>query len=97
MKILNKTKQFFIGMAVMVGIAMSIVTFSPEKEPMAFAQEGSCPLGEITVNVEVLCWTVDAVNFVIDNELFSILSQEDLRDAVKHYRFYQLVISELNQ
>jgi len=54
-----------------------------------------CPVGDAVIDTDVFCWAVNAVDFVIDNNLFSVLNSEDLRDAVKHYRFYQLVMSEL--
>ncbi len=76
-------------------LAFSFSFLAPAGQPRAYAQD-SCVIGEATLNYDVLCWAADAVNFVITNNLFSIFDAEDLRDAVKHYRFYKLVMSELN-
>jgi len=54
-----------------------------------------CPSAPIVNQVgEVPCWAVEAANWVIENELFSILDDEDLRDAVKFYRTYQLIMGQ---
>ncbi|MBN2087527.1 N-acetylmuramoyl-L-alanine amidase [Candidatus Peregrinibacteria bacterium] len=36
-------------------------------------------------------WATDAVSFVLKNRLFEIKSKDDVRDAVKFYRFYQII------
>ncbi len=58
-------------------------------------EDQQCEIGEFTINTDVLCWATNAASWAIDNQLFSILDAEDLRDAVKHYRFYQLIMSEM--
>lgn len=84
--------------AIAVFAVALIISGSHQEAPsMAQEQQGEvCEMGDIVLDTPVVCWAVDAVNFVIDNELFSVLTQDDVRDAVKHYRFYQLVVSELN-
>lgn len=44
-----------------------------------------------TVFVPVPEWALDAVKFVNDHQLFVIRTDDDVRDAVKFYRFYQLI------
>lgn len=36
-------------------------------------------------------WAMEAVRFVTDHQLFEVKNDEDIRDAVKFYRFYQLI------
>jgi len=56
---------------------------------------GECSVAPAINQVgEVPCWAVDAVNFVIQNELFSVLNEEDVRDAVKFHRLYQLIMGQ---
>jgi uncharacterized repeat protein (TIGR01451 family) len=51
-----------------------------------------CPPGEIVIKEKnIPCWAEDAVQWVIENRLFSIENKDDVRDAVKFYRFYQLL------
>lgn len=38
-------------------------------------------------------WAQEAVDFVVTHKLFKITSAEDIRDAIKFYRFYLLIIS----
>jgi hypothetical protein len=55
------------------------------------------PLDEISAPVwglPVPTWAQEAVNFVVKNGLFEIQTQDDIRDAVKFYRFYQLIDKE---
>ncbi len=46
------------------------------------------------VVIKVPHWAKEAVEFVTKNNLFEIRSKNDLRDAVKFYRFYQLIDKE---
>ncbi len=39
-------------------------------------------------------WASDAVSFVLKHRLFEIRTDDDVRDAVKFYRFYQIVKNE---
>lgn len=39
-------------------------------------------------------WASDAVSFVLKHRLFEIRTDNDVRDAVKFYRFYQIVKNE---
>lgn len=77
-----------------IGITLGLHIPKEKKEP-AKAQE-QCELGEAVLNTPVFCWALDAVDFVIQNQLFSVLDEEDMRDAVKHYRFYRMVMDEMN-
>ncbi len=95
MKIKFNPKKWVAQAVIIVILGFSISLLTPA-QPVAYAQD-ECTIGEATLDIDVLCWAVDAANFVITNNLFSIFDAEDLRDAVKHYRFYQLVISELSQ
>jgi hypothetical protein len=52
----------------------------------------ACPDTPTVLGIEVPCWAVDAVNFVMENELFSIRTDKDIRDAVKYYRLYNLIM-----
>ncbi|MBU0577190.1 peptidoglycan recognition protein family protein [Patescibacteria group bacterium] len=45
---------------------------------------------EVTVPI----WAVEAIAFVKQHQLFEIRSAEDVRDAVKFYRFYKLIRNE---
>lgn len=36
-------------------------------------------------------WAMEAVKFVVNHQLFDIKNEEDIREAVKFYRFYQLI------
>jgi hypothetical protein len=47
------------------------------------------------VLIQVPDWAAEAVNFVARNRLFKIRRAEDVRDAVKYYRFYNLIKKEL--
>ena len=49
--------------------------------------------GEVLIPI----WATDAVSFVLKHRLFEIRSQEDIRDAVKFYRFYQVIKNEPQQ
>lgn len=53
------------------------------------------PDSDEMVFVPVPEWAQEAVDFVATHKLFKITSAEDIRDAIKFYRFYQLVISNL--
>ncbi len=89
--------QSLAAALIIVVFGLSLGFYIPNEPNMEVrAQSTSCEIGDFTTNTEVLCWAADAASFVMDNELFSILNPEDLRDAVKHYRFYQLMASELN-
>ncbi len=46
---------------------------------------------EEMVLIEVPDWTREAVDFVATHKLFKIKEAEDVRDAVKFYRFYKLI------
>jgi len=85
-----------VAVIITLGFALGF-RMPKEKEVPVQAQSGGCEIGDVVLDTDVFCWAVDAVNFVIQNELFSVLNPEDTRDAVKHYRFYRLVMSELNQ
>jgi hypothetical protein len=39
-------------------------------------------------------WAADAVRFVNEHELFLIKTDDDIRDAVKFYRFYQMLMNQ---
>ena len=68
---------------------VSVVFPLSESEP---PEEPSCPIDPITNFVDdIPCWAQTAVDWVIENELFSILDEEDVRDAVKFYRFFLLL------
>ena len=84
-----------LTLVVAIALGFLLVLQTPHEKSVVQAQENACEIGDVTIGIDVLCWAVDAVNFTINNQLFSILDQEDLRDAVKHYRFYNLVMSEL--
>ncbi|MBU1017743.1 peptidoglycan recognition protein family protein [Patescibacteria group bacterium] len=43
------------------------------------------------VFIPVPAWAQEAVDFVVTHRLFKITSSEDIRDAVKFYRFYLLI------
>lgn len=43
------------------------------------------------VFIPVPAWAQEAVDFVVTHRLFKITSAEDIRDAVKFYRFYLLI------
>ena len=88
----NSIKKPFLALTAIVVISISVLTFSSQTEVKA--QEG-CVIGDFTIQTDLLCWATDAASWAVNNELFSILDARDLRDAVKHYRFYQLVMSEL--
>jgi hypothetical protein len=47
------------------------------------------PMG--TSYVAVPEWAMEAVKFVTEHQLFAVKNDEDIRDAVKFYRFYQLI------
>ncbi len=47
------------------------------------------------VLIQVPDWSIEAVNFVARNKLFKIRCAEDVRDAVKYYRFYNLLKKEI--
>ncbi|MBI5422056.1 N-acetylmuramoyl-L-alanine amidase [Candidatus Peregrinibacteria bacterium] len=38
-------------------------------------------------------WAMEAVRFVTDHQLFEVKNDDDIRDAVKFHRFYQLIQS----
>jgi hypothetical protein len=91
----DKFKSFtkpILALTAVVVISLSVLTFSSQTEVKA--QEG-CVIGDFTIQTDLLCWATEAANWAVNNQLFSILDAKDLRDAVKHYRFYQLVMSEL--
>lgn len=46
---------------------------------------------EEMVLIEVPDWAQEAVDFVAKHKLFKVRCAEDVRDAVKFYRFYQLI------
>ncbi len=57
----------------------------------------SAPVPEPTSStnyVHVPAWATEAVKFVTDHQLFTVKNDEDIRDAVKFYRFYQLIKSQ---
>ena len=78
-----------------IAFSLSLIVGFSNKSQSVQAQEGECVIGDITIEIDVFCWAVDAVSFTVSNGLFSILDQEDMRDAVKHYRFYNLIMNEL--
>jgi hypothetical protein len=41
--------------------------------------------------VPVPDWAMEAVKFVTDHQLFAVKNDDDIREAVKFYRFYQLI------
>lgn len=49
------------------------------------------PLSDEMVFVPVPDWAQEAVDFVVTHKLFKISSTEDIRDAIKFYRFYLLI------
>ena len=51
------------------------------------------PDSDEMVFVHVPEWAQEAVDFVTTHKLFKITSAEDIRDAIKFYRFYLLIIS----
>jgi len=48
-------------------------------------------VSEEMVLIQVPDWAKEAVDFVAKHRLFKIRKAEDVRDAVKFYRFYQLI------
>lgn len=63
-----------------------IPTRTPEIEAI---ESISAPIPEDEVMVPI--WATEAVSFVLKHRLFEIRSDEDVRDAVKFYRFYNLI------
>ncbi|MBU0727229.1 N-acetylmuramoyl-L-alanine amidase [Patescibacteria group bacterium] len=55
-------------------------------------EEISAPIPEEEVMVPI--WATDAVSFVLKHRLFEIRNQDDIRDAVKFYRLYNLIQNE---
>lgn len=49
------------------------------------------PDSEDMVFIPVPAWAQEAVDFVVTHRLFKITCSEDIRDAVKFYRFYLLI------
>lgn len=85
-----------VALIVTVVMGFALGLYLPNEKPVPVQAQGeTCEIGQATIDIPVVCWAVDAVDFAIDNNLFSIVNTEDLRDAVKHYRFYNLVMSEL--
>lgn len=67
-----------------------------------YAPYKSCPGKRIPDNIikyleealQVPDWATEAVQFVLKNNLFQVKTEEDIRDAVKFHRFYNLLNNE---
>jgi hypothetical protein len=97
MKKINQLFKPVVLILVTLAISISVIFSLPCKETALAQENDSCGIAEIKVDTDVLCWAIDAADFVIQNKLFSLMDANDLRDAVKYYRFYQLVMKDLNK
>lgn len=61
-------------------------------EAMEAVEHISAPLPEgYEGEIMIPEWAVEAVTFIKQHQLFQIKTEADIRDAVKFYRFYQLI------
>lgn len=90
----SQLSKVTLVITIVMGFAFGLCLPGVKTEPV-HAQEETCEIGQATIDIPVVCWAVDAAIFAADNDLFSIADSEDVRDAVKHYRFYNLVMNEL--
>jgi len=72
--------------------SFTIIEGASKKGGPICPMEPICPIEPIVIEWDdIPCWAEDAVAWVIQNELFSILDAEDVRDAVKFHRIYLLL------
>jgi hypothetical protein len=86
-------KTHFLKKSIALCGIILVLAMVPLSVPEARAQE-QCETGPAILQTTVFCWAEEAVSFVMANNLFSVLEYEDLRDAVKAYRFYQLMMTK---
>lgn len=71
-------------------ILEATTVLAPEEKPSPSATPVSTPAAPLVIPE----WAKDGVDFVSKNKLFEVRSSQDIRDAVKFYRFYQFLLSD---